>query len=141
MDYLPDSHSELVWISPQDQLPDVCCTCGMFTDRRVKVKFVDKREVVHTGQSGGMTLLHIVCVFLGPIGWLLAAIVGSANEHSEKTKLKTDAKTLKVKISQCQLCNGMSLPEVVHANRDSRQLAFITHPEFCKKFDEANFEA
>ncbi len=129
-----DSKSEVVWISRHDKLPDTCCTCGMFTDHRVKVKYVDVQQVLHAGESGGVTLIRILSLFLGPVGWLVSAMVTSDDEE----KLKTVKQKSKIVVSQCLLCSGMGLAEVVDSTDSPKRFALLTHPEFKKRFQAIN---
>ena len=128
-----DSKAEVVWVTPDQRMPNVCCTCGMFTDQRVKVKHVHFQSVRKSG-NGDAVLIHVVSLFLGPIGWLLAAIAS----NDGKDKLKTVKHKSKIRISQCRLCASMSPPEVLDSQRTPLQLAFWTHPEFAKKLIEVN---
>ena len=134
MSHSMDSKAELIWISPDQRMPNVCCTCGMFTDQRVKVKHVHFQSVPKSG-NGDVTLIHIISLFLGPIGWLLAAIV-SGNDSQDK--FKTVKHKSKIKISQCTLCAGMNRPEVLDSTRTPLRFVFCTHPDFAKKFVEVN---
>jgi hypothetical protein len=134
MSRFADSQAELVWISPDQLLPNVCCTCGMFTDQRVKVKHVQFQSVPKSGDVE-FTLIDLISLFLGPIGWLLAAI---AHSNDGKDEFKTVKQKSKIRISQCRLCAGMSRPEPLDARRTPLQVAFRTHPEFAKRFVEAN---
>jgi len=132
-----DSKSEVVWVSPQETLPDICCTCGMYTDRRVKVKHVNHTQVLHAGESGGVTLIRILSLFMGPIGWLVSAMV----TDDDQEKLKTVKEKSKIKISQCLLCSGMGLPEVLDSAESPKRFAFLTHPEFKKRKEQIKLEA
>ena len=134
MSFLLDSRAELVWISPDQRMPNVCCTCGMFTDQRVKVKHVHFMSVEKSGDVE-FTLIDVISLFLGPIGWLLAAV---AHSNNGKGEVKTVKHRSKIRISQCRLCHGMTPPEVLDASRTPLRLAFHTHPEFAKKFVEVN---
>ncbi len=122
MNFSMDSTAELVWISPDQRLPNVCCTCGMFTDHRVKVKHIHFHSVLKSGDVE-FTLVDLISLFLGPIGWLLAAIAESNNGKGE---LQTVKHKSKVRISQCRLCAGMAPPEVLDA-RPVAAAARISH--------------
>ena len=128
-------HSEQtsLWLTKREQLPDVCCTCGMFSDNRVKVKhtgFVTKQV------SGGPSLLMILFhIFSGPLGWLLALVSSRETEETKTVKQKT-----KIQITQCQLCNGLGPPEVVNFLPNWERFEFLVHPEFARRFQEINAE-
>lgn len=130
-----DSRVELVWISPDQRMPNVCCTCGMYSDQRVKVRHVHTQSVNRSVFDVEITFLDVLFLFLGPIGWLLAAI---ANENKGKGEVKKVKHKSKIRISQCRLCAGMKPPEVLEARRTPLRLAFRTHPEFAKKLIEVN---
>ena len=136
MTFSQDSSSDIVWITVHDSLPDTCCTCGMYSDKRVKVKHVDHKEVMVAGESGGVTLIRIVSLFLGPIGWLVSAMVTSNDEE----KTKTIKETSKVRITQCLLCSGMGYPEVLDSMDSPKKFAFLTHPEFKRRFEQLKLE-
>ena len=128
-----DSKSDTVWIGKYDQLPDTCCDCGLFTHNRVTVKHVDL--VTQETDSGDgclpVFLALVIHVALGPIGWLISALM-SGGENGTKTK--TVKQKSKIKISQCSLCNGMSPPEVVQSQVSS--FSFMVHPKFKLRFEE-----
>ena len=126
---------ELVWISPEDPIPDVCHVCGMFTDRRVAVRHVDFVQQPGSSEEGfGPVLLALFLHFaLGPIGWLISIMMhGSENEEGMKT---VKAKS-KVKISQCPLCQGAVTPEVLDSSVAPTRLLFLVHPRFKSRLAE-----
>lgn len=128
--------SEIIWIKKYDSLPNTCCDCGLYTDHRVTVKHVD--IISQQGRSGdgcGPVLLALVIhVALGPVGWLLSALMnGEETEVTKSVKHKA-----KIKISQCQLCYGMKPPEVVESRLYS--FSFLVHPRFRQRFEELKRE-
>ena len=138
MAFPKDSQSATIWIHKYDQLPDTCCDCGLFTHNRVKVKHVDliTKETESGEGCGAIILTLIIHVALGPIGWLIAALM-SGGEGSKSTK--TVKQKSKIKISQCALCNGMSPPEVVESRVSS--FSFNVHPTFKLRFEELKAKA
>ncbi|MFK7766355.1 MAG: hypothetical protein AB8B55_03980 [Mariniblastus sp.] len=128
-----DSHSSTVWIGKYDQLPDTCCDCGLFTHNRVTVKHVDlvTQETSAGDGCGPVILTLIIHVALGPVGWLISALM-SGGEGESKTK--TVKQKSKIKISQCELCNGTNPPEVIESQVSS--FAFNVHPKFKLRFEE-----
>ena len=74
-------------------------------------------------------LMLVVHVALGPIGWLISAMMHS-DEDEEATK--TVKRKSKIKIPQCQLCHGMQPPQVVESRISS--FAFQVHPKFKQGF-------
>ena len=121
-------------MSPEDRMPDVCCVCGMFTDQRVNVRHVEFHQVANAGDSGGVVLIKILSIFLGPIGWLVTAMI--SNDDPEQTR--TIKRKSKFKISQCQLCAATGRPEVLDSTQSPRRFAFDAHPSFKKRFIEIN---
>lgn len=130
-----DSKSDLVWLSPDQLMPNVCCTCGMFTDQRVKVKHVHTQSVPKSVFDVDITLIDVVFHFLGPLGWLIGAMAKGKNNKGE---FKTVKHKSIIRISQCRLCAEMTPPEVMEARRTPLLLAFRTHPEFAKMLYEIN---
>ena len=129
--------SEVVWIRKYDPLPNTCCDCGLYTDNRVTVKHVE--IISQPGKSGdgcGPVLLAMVIhVALGPVGWLLSALMhGDEPGTTKLVKQKS-----KIKIPQCQLCNGMQPPQVVESRVHS--FSFEVHPRFKQRFEELKQEA
>lgn len=133
MGYQYDSRSEVIWLRKADKLPDVCCTCGMFTVERVTVKHA---ELV-TQQNPGclMILLTLFLHFLGPLGWIFSILI-SGGENKDGTS--TVKKKSKIKISQCMMCKGVQAPEVIETS--GKSLSFLVHPTFKKRLEEANQE-
>ena len=132
-----DSRSEVIWLTKQDRLPDVCCSCGMFTDHRVAVKHVEK--VTQSAKANPGCLMVLVTLFmhvaLGPLGWLLSVLLEG---DSEKETTKTVKKKSKVKISQCQMCHATEPVEIVETRGGS--FSFLVHPGFRVRWMELNRE-
>lgn len=137
MDIRNETTVDVVWIVRSDTLPDTCCDCGCFTDHRVTVKHVD---MVSSGEhpGAGITTVLLTLVFhvaLGPVGWLVSALLeGGEDENGAKTVKKKS----KIKISQCRLCHGMQAPIVVDSHASS--LAFKVHPKFKQGIEELREE-
>jgi hypothetical protein len=136
MQSIQESQTEVIWIGKQDPLPNTCCVCGLYTDNRVTVKHVDivtKRG--GSGESWGTVVLALVIhVALGPVGWLLSALMDG--DDPEATKLVKQKS--KIKIPQCALCYGMKPPEALESNADS--LSFQVHPRFKQRLEELRQE-
>lgn len=129
--------SEIVWIKKYDPLPDTCCDCGLYTDNRVTVKHVD--IVSQQGKSsdgcGPVLLTLIIHVALGPVGWLLSALM----EGEDSGKIQTVKQKSKIKIPQCTLCHGMNSPQVIESKLYA--FSFHVHPRFKQRFEELKREA
>ena len=130
-----DSRSDFLWVSPYDPMPDVCCSCGLFTDNRVKVKhkaIVEKPSGDDDG-CGAVLLLLLVNVALGPLGWLISAYM-SEDKSADGNKLVKQK--LKVKMAQCLLCHGTEPLEPVDVDQSRSCLMFLVHPKFKSRFEE-----
>ncbi len=124
------------WIRAKDNLPDVCCSCGMFTDNRVKLKF--KRSIEVEGSGAGATIFVILMhVLLGPIGWL----IGMAAGHGKEDEKRTVKKTYRIPVSQCRLCNGAQTPEVIESRPEAGEYLIAVHPEFERRLSSSRREA
>lgn len=128
-----DSLSDVVWIRKSDPLPDTCCHCGSFTDRRVTVKHVEM--VAQSGKSGpgatAVTLAVVLQIALGPIGWLFSAMMDDEETEASSKIVKQKSR---IRISQCPLCHGMQPPEVVDTRDGS--YAFRVHRKFKQGLEE-----
>lgn len=131
-----ESEAQLVWMTKLHVMPDRCCTCGMYTDHRVKVKQLDYVHKTNAPDSClSVVLFLILHVALGPIGWLLALVFGMG-EPGEKKIVK---KKFKIKLAQCRLCNGVMAPELVELRTTGvPEFAFFVHPEFRRRFESEN---
>ena len=128
-----DSRSEVIWLRKGDQLPDTCCTCGMFTVERVKLKHVELVTQHGKPEPGCLMILFTLFLhLLGPLGWLFSILI-SGSEDSEGTT--TVKKKIKIKISQCMMCKGVQAPEVIESRDGS--LAVLVHPNFELRLKEA----
>lgn len=138
MGFQYDSRSEVVWITKQHKLPDACCSCGLYSDNRVAVKHVEKTTEVGKYQPGCamLSLTLFSHVFLGPLGWLLAALLEG---DPEKEQSKTVKKKSKIKITQCSLCHATEPAQVVETRGQS--FSFLVHPVFRDKLSQANMES
>jgi hypothetical protein len=132
-----DIPSEVVWIRKFDPLPNTCCDCGLYTDNRVTVKHVDiiSQQGNASDGCGPVLLAMVIHVALGPVGWLLSALMHS--DEPGATKLVKQKS--KIKIPQCTLCYGMRPPEVHDSKIHS--LSFQVHPRFKQRFEELKQEA
>jgi hypothetical protein len=132
-----DSQADIVWIKKYDPLPTTCCDCGMFTDNQVTVKHVDlvTRPGTENDGCGPILLTLFVHVALGPVGWILSALMGS--DDPEKTKIVKQKS--RIKIAQCRLCHGVRPPEVVESRGGS--FAFFVHPRFKQELESMQRES
>lgn len=131
-------HWPVVWIGPQDTLPNTCMTCGMFTDVRAKVTVAEqKTELVNAPESSGLVALGCLTHFLGPIGWLITAIVAASQNDSQEMVAKTKVTKHTLRVPQCRLCTGMKRVEAAEGARDGIG-AFRVHPNFFDRFRAEN---
>lgn len=130
-------YEEYAWIGTRKgPLPDVCCTCGMFTDQRIVIKRkVAIREDVNNSASVLVVLGILLGVFLGPLGWLLSLFLGSRGEVDEEGRVLVK-KNLKARVPRCQLCSGSTELTVVDHQGNPPQLLIQVHPRFKQRLDE-----
>ena len=135
---MSNSETVLCWIRRNEKLPDVCCTCGMYTDNRVKIGL--QHTVEKAGPTAGTALTHLFLhLFLGPVGWLIAAITSGSGGEGEKRLVK---KKENVRISQCRLCNGSLSPEVEESRFGAKEFRVRVHAEFARRLlEERNTKA
>lgn len=136
MSFHVDAVAEPVWLDAHDPLPNVCCSCGMYTDHRVKVKSIRLVEQAGAAQAGcGMLLITLLIhLALGPLGWLISILMHSGEDTRNNTK-SVKVKT-RLKISQCLLCAGTGPPEVIDTRFQPTQMLFAVHPQFSRRLDE-----
>ena len=117
-----------VWIGKKQELPDVCCSCGMFTDNRVKLSHsaLVSKEV----GNGTSLFLIILGLFLGPVGWLLTMFADDSKD------VKTVKKKVQYRISQCVLCAAETTPEVLQFDNELRRIEVSVHDRFASQLVE-----
>jgi hypothetical protein len=130
-------HWPVVWIGPNDILPNTCMTCGMFTDVRTKVTVAEQTtEMVNATDSSQVAmgcLLHL----LGPIGLLITAIDAATKKEPKQKVAKTRITKHTVRVPQCRLCTGMKRVEAVGSGGNGIS-AFHVHPNFFDRFRADN---
>jgi hypothetical protein len=131
-----------IWIAKDAVLPDVCVGCGMYTDRRIVKKFVEKVETPVIAESApDATGLGCLLMLLGPVGMLISLFLNMRNNSSKgesKTKFKTITLKAKVKIPVCPLCDSEDKAKPVDANFAQQALAFTSNNNFIRQYDELN---
>ncbi len=133
----PDPRTDnIVWISKSDNLPQRCCTCGMYTDKLTKATHtsVESRAVSSNGTSKLVLgcLLHLL---LGPIGWLISLMF---QDDESATTTKTTKHKHQIKMPQCLLCRGQYRIAPLTVDSSGRRFAFQVHPEFIRHFENEN---
>ena len=129
--YGRDENLPKIWLSRNSELPDVCSTCGMFTDRRARVAVVHWVSGKVSSESLSMAVaLLVMDLIVGPLGWLVRGTL------EDDTASKPSKQKVRLKISRCQLCEA-SGPMVSDGSRGD-QFGFRVHPRFAKAFREAN---
>lgn len=110
----------------------------MFTDVRAKVTVAEqKTELVNAPESSGLVALGCLTHFLGPIGWLITAIVAASQNDSKEMVAKTKVTKHTLRVPQCRLCTGMKRVEAAEGARDGIG-AFRVHPKFFDRFRAEN---
>ena len=125
----------LVWVTQHADLPDVCVSCGMFTDRRVTTKHVGEQRTMVESGGGSPAALGCLLMFLGPIGWLISLVINSKSQSPGLTTKVVKVRS-KMKIPQCSLCYGQfpAAPQEVAQGR----FGFAAHRNFAARFHELN---
>lgn len=131
-----DPNSVPIWIDSKLELPNVCCTCGMFTADRVKVKHLATVETSGKAATIWGALHVLLHLFGGPIGWLFAlGSFGGSDDEGNKIK------KFKIKIPQCVLCRSETKIEVVDSNPAESLYQFYVHPIFAQRYQALAAEA
>ena len=134
-----DSDWPIVWIDASTPLPDTCMTCGMFSDSRTKVPLVQQQAVVTDPESSAahhvaMGLGCLFHIFLGPLGWLLSALMHSRQDKGPVNKIKNIKWTLR--LPQCRLCTSAEPVRPVSEPRQGGAM-FQVHPVFARRLEQA----
>lgn len=127
-----NSYNQLVqcWINRNEKLPDLCCICGVFTDKREKIKHQIYLEEQQTSDSLSVQCLRLFFFFLGPLGWLLALFI-----RKDREKRYTKVKKIRIPISLCTICKSEQQPQILETSDDSQKFLLLVHPEFQKRIN------
>ena len=99
------------------------------------VRFAEKKQkTVSTGEETTKVALGCLLHLLGPVGWLLAAILHSG-ESRDNAGQKTVKLKDKIKVPNCRLCNGQTKLDTVDGNAAAGQFAFEVHPRFQEELN------
>ena len=129
---MADFSRPVVWINKHELLPDTCITCGMFTDSCVTAKSVQQHQrAVSSGEVNSRMALGCMLHFLGPFGWMVAAML-SGGESDQSTQ-KTVTTRSKVRIPCCRLCAGQQIPKPVRSNAIEGRFEFEVHVRFQER--------
>jgi hypothetical protein len=110
----------------------------MFTDVRTRASVVETRtELVDAPDSSGAVALGCLLHLLGPLGWLVGAILAAGARNPQEKIAKTRTVKRKVPVSQCRLCSEMQPAESIGTAGDG-SVAFHVHPAFLERFLAAN---
>ena len=124
-----DPNSLAVWVDSSQPLPDVCCTCGMFTVDRIKIKHVAPVQRSAKRATAWGIFQVLLVLFGGPIGWLLALFSSGGADEDGKT-----VKKIKIKIPQCVLCRSETRVEIIESRPDHSLYQFYVHPIFAQRY-------
>jgi hypothetical protein len=133
------------WILKHERLPDTCLSCGMFTDHRVTARAVQQQQrSVPVSETNSQLAMGCLLQLLGPVGWILAAILQSGRDSQAMTE-KTVTLRGKIRIPCCRLCSGQTAPQPVEADIPAGRYAFDAHFRFVERLrtlrDEAEQES
>ena len=126
------SEFEPLWISQQDRMPDCCCVCGSFGDRKKTLNGVDYVTYDPFGKVGWDRVLHVLLSYLAPLFSLVL------NRGANVGEPLTRRKKIKLPISQCELC-WQATPDVIDVKSAVPPSLFVrVHPEFQRQFEAEN---
>ena len=125
-----DPQNQPIWVDASHPLPDVCCTCGMFTADRIKIKHL--ALVKKSGKASAVwgNFRVLLLLFGGPIGWLFAlgSFGGEADDDGNSVK------KIKIKIPQCILCRSETRVELTDSKPEHSLYQFYAHPIFIERY-------
>lgn len=106
----------------------------MFTDHKVRTSLVQQQQRVVAAGGANSQVVALGCLLhlLGPVGWILAAILHGGDSKRESTQ-KTVTVKAKMKVPCCRLCAGQGIPGPVDGNIQSGRFAFEVHPNFQQR--------
>lgn len=121
------------WINKPEDLPDICCVCGMHTDQRGKLKQeIYVHEQVPSG-SMGSCLVSILLMMLGPLGWIIGLLKGRDRPEGRQIVTK---KKFSYTLSLCPICVSEYPPKVEQVSADQQRFLIHAHPKFKQHLDE-----
>ncbi len=123
------SHDQLVlcWIDTSDVLPNICCVCGMHTDRRKKLSqyvFVDEEQ---PAASMGSCLVSLLLMMLGPLGLFVALF--RRPDEGKMTQIVVKKK-FPYTLSLCPICASEEPPKIIDFSADFDRFSILAHPKF-----------
>lgn len=134
------NNSQFVWVKRGAEFPNTCITCGMFTDRRVTVRFVGTRLEQYETSGDGSLGLGCILFLLGPLGLLIGLINSmsrGSRRHGEIREREVSVKR-RIKIPQCDLCSSENKLTAVDGDCDEEIFAFDVHPRFAESYQRMN---
>ena len=128
-----DVSQQVVWVDDRKDMPNVCVSCGMFTDRRVKVKATAQ---AYSDGNGSITTLPqllgcLIGIFLGPLSALLTHWLFADDSKGELKDVKISAK-----IPQCIMCSGQRKAIALAATANPRRVLIPAHHAFVDKWTQ-----
>jgi hypothetical protein len=129
-----DPDRATVEIAAGDRLPDVCCICGVYTDRRLAVRRsghppmrADKQQ--DSGGARGCLLNLFGGLLFGPVWTLLVEL--PRQRRSRKT-------TVKARVPVCPFCEADGRVEPLWIDFEQRRMYFAVHRRFAERLAESN---
>jgi len=129
-----DPNRTTALIGEKATLPDICCSCGSFTPRRIAIKrsanvSASKNEAERDDQVSGWASQMVLGVLFGSFGRLFAVFA----DRSTSSEMPVE-----VSIPQCELCSESQAIEPLHVNYDLCRMKFLVHKDFAKEFERVN---
>lgn len=128
-----DASQQLVWVNDSRPMPNTCVTCGMFTDRRIKLKGSAERQgKKEEGITSWLQVLGCLAgIFLGSIYSLVAYLLFSGDSDGEGAH----SVNVIVKVPQCNLCSALQKPKPLTASAEPKQLLIAAHQAFVDRWN------
>jgi hypothetical protein len=127
-----DPTKTTVIVGSNSEMPSVCCSCGVYTRRFVKVKGYSAIKVEGSAANETTTVLGILAGLLIPfVGLVLSAGRGGS------VRGKHALHKIVVRVPQCKACSGNRI-EPISVDRQSVRMKLLVDNRFEKFFREAN---
>ena len=132
---MSDVKKTTISLSASQSMPDICISCGSYTDRRTRVKHTEKRLVKvrdsRREDMGWMTL------FLGPAALLLWKCV----DFFTSKRKKVISRILRIRVPYCALCGCESPLSPVSVDLRRTRFRFLAHDRFIAELSRLNKSA
>ena len=133
-----EPNGDYIWIGRQAEMPNVCISCGLYTDDRVKlVHQVTFQQRVAKPKSGNVLLSVILHLLLGPVALFIELFNQPESDGEAVTETKEETKRkIKIKVPHCVLCRAVEPPNVIANNPNTDELLVKAHPRFRQRMND-----